>query len=268
MRPPAWCRRLRRASRGTRNLPRMTGTPVDVHTPDGVMDCYTFTPPGSGRWPPVIVYMDAFGIRSELGEMAGRLAGNGFLVVLPNLYYRTGPFPPFDRQAVLADGPERDRFKAMIQSINREMVMRDTAAILARLDGDPRARAGQVGVVGYCMGGGYALSAAGTFTERVAVAASFHGGSLATERPDSPHTLAPAVRARVYIGAAEIDPTFPPEQQERLRRAFDAAGVNYQLEIYPAARHGFAVTGHLAYDAGSSERHWSTLIALLKDTLH
>jgi carboxymethylenebutenolidase len=245
----------------------MIGTRVDVRTPDGVMDVYTFPPDGQGAWPPVIVYMDAFGIRPQLGEMAQRLAGHGYLVVLPNLYYRTGPFAPFDRQAVLVEGPERDRFRGMIQSINRELVMRDTAAVLDMLGDQDAARKGNIGVVGYCMGGGYALSAAGTFPDRVAAAASFHGGSLATERPDSPHTLAGTIRARVYIGAAEIDQTFPPEQQERLRRTFDTAGVRYTLEIYPGARHGFAVTGHLAYDAVASERHWTTLTAFLEEAL-
>lgn len=247
----------------------MHGTRVDVRTPDGVLDCYTFTPTETGGpWPPVIVYMDAFGIRPQLGEMAQRLASHGFVVALPNLYYRTGPFPPFDRQAVLVEGPERDRFKGMIASIDRDKVMRDTAAIFEMLDRQPRARKGPAAVVGYCMGGGYALSAAGTFPDRVAAAASFHGGSLATDRPDSPHTLAGRIRARVYIGAAEIDQTFPPEQQQRLAAALREAGVDYTMEIYAGAKHGFAVTGHLVYDRDASERHWRALIALLTERLH
>ena len=245
----------------------MYGRRVDVHTPDGVMDCYMFTPAGEGRWPPVIVYMDAFGIRPQLGEMAQRLADGGFFAVLPNLYYRTGSFPPFDRQAVLVEGPERDRFKGMIASINSAMVMRDTAAILETLSREPAARDGAIGVVGYCMGGGYALTAAATFPDRIAAAASFHGGSLATDRPDSPHTLAGRMRARVYVGAAEIDPSFPKEQHERLDRALKEAGVDYRIETYAGTKHGFAVTGHLVYDREASERHWTTLIALFKDTL-
>src|SRR5688572_10347778 len=112
----------------------MTGERVDVRTEDGAIDCYLFAPEGHGSWPAVIVYMDAFGIRTELAEMAQRLASSGYVVVLPNLYYRTGRFPPFDRQAVVIEGPERDRFKGMIQSINSAMVMRDTAAILGMLD--------------------------------------------------------------------------------------------------------------------------------------
>jgi carboxymethylenebutenolidase len=244
----------------------MTGTRVDVPTQDGVMDCYTFTPgEAGGKWPAVIMYMDAFAIRPQLAGMAQRLASAGYFVVLPNLYYRT-PFEPFDPAQVHADGPERDRFKRMIQSIDQAMVMRDTAAVIDFVNGSPGVT-GKLGVVGYCMGGGYALSAAGTFPERVSAAASFHGGSLATDKPHSPHLLAGRIRGTVYVGAAEIDPSFPKEQQDRLEKAFDNAGVNYTLEVYPGAKHGFAVTGHLVYDRESSERHWDRLLKLFHETL-
>ena len=246
----------------------MNGERVDIRTQDGTIDGYVFTPGGSGPWPPAVIYMDAFGVRPQLGEMAQRLASGGYLVVLPNLYYRTGPFAPFDREAALAEGPERDRFKRMIQSINADMVMRDTASIIEWLDAHPSARRGPLGVVGYCMGGGYALAAAGTFPDRVAAAASFHGGSLATDKPDSPHTFAGRMRAKVYVGAAEIDPSFPEEQHERLDRALADAGVDYTIETYAGAKHGFAVTGHLVYDRDASERHWTTLLELFRETLH
>ena len=260
----------------------MHGTRVDVRTDDGEMDCYLFSPPSGGPWPAVVIYMDAFGIRPELGDMAQRLAlsnaakalretgetGSGYVVALPNLYYRSGPFAPFDREAVTVEGPERDRFKGMIQSIDRAMVMRDTSALIAALDGISAARADRIGAVGYCMGGGYALAAAGTFPDRVAAAASFHGGSLATDKADSPHTFAPRMRGKVYVGAAEIDPAFPAAQQERLERALGDAGVDYVLEVYEGARHGFAVTGHLVYDRDASERHWLKLTELLDKTLH
>jgi carboxymethylenebutenolidase len=243
------------------------GRRLDIPTEDGLIDCYCFAPAGSGSWPAVLVYMDAFGIREPLGEMAQRLASSGYFVVLPNLYYRTGPFAPFDRQAVLVEGPERDRFKSMIQSINATRVMADTAAVIEALDRQDAARAGAIGVVGYCMGGGYALAAAAAFPHRVAVAASLHGGSLATEKADSPHRLAARMKARIYVGAAEFDPTFPPEQQERLAGALSEAGVDHTLEVYKGTKHGFAVTGHLAYDRDASERHWTRLFELLEQAL-
>jgi carboxymethylenebutenolidase len=117
------------------------------------------------------------------------------------------------------------------------------------------------------MGGGYALSAAGVFPDRVVVAASFHGGSLATDKADSPHRLATQMRARIYVGAAEIDASFPPEQQVRLGQALTDAGVRHTIEIYPKAKHGFAVNGHIAYDRAAAELHWQRLVDLLKETL-
>jgi carboxymethylenebutenolidase len=246
----------------------LTGTRADLPTDDGPLDVYVHRPRarGSGPWPPVVVYMDAFGIRPELGEMAQRLADGGYVVAVPNLYHRT-PFAPFDPVAVAAGGAERDRFRSMIASIDGAKVMRDTAAVLAHLSESSEVRPGSVAAVGYCMGGGYALLAAGTFPDAVAVAASFHGGSLATDRPDSPHLRVGAMRCTVYVGAGELDPTFPPEQRARLEEALTSAQVPYRVEVYPGARHGFAVTGHLAYDRESSERHWRTLFELLTERM-
>ena len=250
---------------------------IDVRTPDGMLDCYLFTPgePGvaakpraaGSPWPLVVVYMDAFAIRPALAGMAERLASHGYAVALPNLYYRHGAFPPFDPKAVAAGGSERDRFKGMIASINDTMVMRDTAQLLEALETSPLVQRGPIAVVGYCMGGGFALSAAGTFPERVVAAASFHGGSLATDKPDSAHLLAPRIKASVYVGVAGIDPTFDDAQRQRLQEALDAAGVRYVLEVYEGAKHGYAVDEHLAYDREAAERHWAALTALLRDTL-
>src|SRR5687768_16025875 len=221
----------------------MSGNRVDLRTPDGTLDVYTFQPPGAGTsggpWPAVIVYMDAFGIRPNLDSMAERLASHGYFVVVPNLYYRTGAFAPFDPKEVFGEGPERDRFKGMIASIDHAKVMRDTGAVIDYLDGASEARQGTLAAVGYCMGGGYALSAAGTFPDRVALAASFHGGSLATDKPDSPHLLASRMRGRVYVGAAEVDPSFPKDQEARLRQAFEDARANYTIETYPGTKHGW-----------------------------
>ena len=241
---------------------------IDVQTQDGLMDVHLFAPnEGGGPWPIVVFYMDAFGIRPALAGMADRLASHGYVVALPNLYYRSGAFSPFDPKQVAEGGAERDRFKAMIGSINDTVVMRDTAALLARLQDEPDVKAGAMGAVGYCMGGGFAVSAAGMFPERVAAAASFHGGSIATAKPDSPHLLAPRIRGRVYIGVAEIDQSFDAAQRERLEAALRAANVDHEVEVYAGAKHGFAVTGHLVYDRAASERHWDRLIQLFGEAL-
>ncbi|HEX5107823.1 MAG TPA: dienelactone hydrolase family protein [Vicinamibacterales bacterium] len=240
---------------------------IDVTTQDGVIDCHVFRPNGDGPWPPVLFYMDAFGVRPALASMAERLASHGFVVAIPNLYYRSGSYAPFDSSKVFTEGPERDRFKGMIASISDTKVMRDTASVLEALDRLPFVRPGPTAAVGYCMGGGFALSAAGTFPERVVTAASFHGGGLATDKPDSPHLLAAKMRGRIYVGAAGIDPSFTTEQEARLKRALDDAGVQYMFERYEGARHGFAVTGHPVYEHEASERHWQVLLRQLQAEL-
>lgn len=240
----------------------------DLQTDDGAMRCHTYDPGDDARYPAVVLYMDAFGIRPQLMGMAQRLAAAGYVVALPDLYYRSAPVAPFDVAAVAAGGAERDRFKAMIATLTNTIVMRDTAVVLAHLDAHPAARPGAMGVVGYCMGGGFALRAAGACPERIAAAAVFHGGSLATDAGDSAHRLAADIRGRVHIGVAGIDPSFQPDQRARLEEALHAARVSYTLEVYPGAKHGFAVTGHLAYDREASERHWEQLLAFFEETLH
>jgi carboxymethylenebutenolidase len=247
----------------------MSGQRVDVKTADGVMDSYTFGPPSGAASPAVIVYMDAFGVRPNLDSMAQRLADAGYFVMVPNLYYRSGAFAPLDPIKVSrGDEAERTRFRAMIDSIDNAKVMRDTEALLASLAGHPAVEQPHVGVVGYCMGGGFAISALGRFPDRVVAAASFHGGSLATDKPDSPHRLAGAMRGKLYIGVAAIDPGFPAEQQARLETALQEAAVDYTLETYENAKHGFAVTGHVVYDRDASERHWARLLEFFRSTLH
>jgi carboxymethylenebutenolidase len=223
---------------------------LDLRTGDGFLDLHVFHPDGVGPWPAVVFYMDAFGVRAELCGMAERLASHGYVVALPNLYYRSGAYAPFDPRDVAAGGAERDRFKGMIASIGNGLVMADTAAVLASLEQHPVVRRGPKGVVGYCMGGGFALAAAGTFPDVVAVAASFHGGSLATDKPDSAHRLAERIRARVYVGVAAIDPGFTDEQRQRLDAALRAAGVDYTLEVYPGAQLGGGRPGRLRRTPG------------------
>jgi carboxymethylenebutenolidase len=260
----------------------MSGSRVDLTTADGVMDTYTFQPGplrGSppvgdrqgkdGPWPAVVVYMDAFGIRPDLDSMAQRLADAGYFVVVPNLYYRTGAFEPFEPKKVFGgDEAERLRFRSQIDSIDNTKIMRDTEAILAFLSTVPAVRQSRVGALGYCMGGGFAISALGRFPERVVVAASFHGAGLATDKADSPHRLANQIRGKLYVGVAGIDPGFPKEQQDRLEAALREGGVDYKLETYEGAKHGFAVTNHLVYDRDASERHWTKLLELFDGNLH
>jgi len=245
----------------------MSATSVNIKTADGLCDCYTYGAPGDAPAPAVIFYMDGLGIRPELRAMAQRLASNGYFVLLPNLYYRAGEYPPIKVATMLTDESERNRMLALVQSVTNAGTVTDTTAFLDFLGTEPRVKGAKVGCVGYCMGGALALTAAGTFAQRMAAAASIHGANLATDRPDSPHLLAPKIRGKVYVGVAEIDPWLQPGETDRLRAALEAAGTDYTMEVYPGVQHGFAADGTPMYDRDAAERHWQRILALFRETL-
>jgi carboxymethylenebutenolidase len=229
--------------------------PVTLHTPDG-----------PGPWPGVIMYPDAGGFREALNQMAARLAGFGYAVLLPDMYYRHGDWKPFTMTTVFSDPDARDRLMTMAASVTADIYASDTAAFLEFLERRPEVKGDKFGVCGYCMGGRAALIVAGRHPDRVAAAASFHGGGLATDQPTSPHLLADRIRATVLVAAAQEDATFPVEQAELLDKTLTAAGVDHKIEFYPAA-HGFAVPDSSSYDAQAAERHWLALRDLFGATL-
>jgi carboxymethylenebutenolidase len=240
---------------------------IAIKTADGSRDCYTYTAPGVDAAPAVILYMDGLGIRPELRGMAERLASNGFFVLLPNLYYRAGDYPPFNMATMMTDEAQRNRMMALVQSVTNAGAMRDTTAFLDFLSHEPKVKGSKIGCVGYCMGGPLVLSAAGTFPDRVAAGASIHGAGVATERPDSPHLLAPKMRGKIYVAVAEIDPWLTPGETDRLKAALESAGANHTVEIYPKVQHGFAANGTPMYDRQAAERHWERIVALFRETL-
>ncbi len=211
--------------------------------------------------------MDGIGIRPALFQMAERLADAGYHVLLPDLFYRSGPYEPMDAKTIFSDPAKRaELFSRFMSRATVANVMRDTRAFLAYLAAERGVRTEKVGTTGYCMGGRFSLSAAGHYPERIAAAASYHGGNLANEAPDSPHLLAPKMKARVYVGGASDDPSFPEEQKERLRRALTAADVEHVIETY-AARHGWVPSDTPVHDPAAAERHWQTLLELFDRTL-
>lgn len=240
---------------------------IDIATPDGVADSYVFHPDGSGPWPSVLFYMDGLGIRPDLFDMAQRLADQGYYVLLPNLFYRAGradgkPIP----MEAFSDPARREKMMAMIGTLTNTVIMRDTTAFFDFLARQPEADATRIGCHGYCMGGKMALSAAGTFPDRVRAAASFHGAGLATDDRDSAHLLAPKMRGRIYVAVSGIDPWLAPNETERLREALTAAKADFVMEDYPGATHGFCVPGPV-YDREAAERHWTRLLDLYAKTL-
>ncbi|MDE1150889.1 MAG: dienelactone hydrolase family protein [Azospirillaceae bacterium] len=235
----------------------------EVPAKDGLCPVWLHLPAGqTGPWPGIILFMDGPGIRPALHRMADRLADAGYAVALPDLFHRAGPYDPIDPKVVFTDPALRQAHREKLMSATSPAIaMVDTEAVLAFLAGRDDIRKGPVGVVGYCMGGRLALIAAATFPDRIAAAASYHGGGLADGKPDSPHLLAGQITARVYVAGAIEDANFDDAQKARLEEALAAAGVNHTVETYPA-RHGWVPDDMPVHDPVEAEHHWRTLLAL------
>jgi carboxymethylenebutenolidase len=238
---------------------------ISLRTRDGVCPTHLFEPAEDGQLPAVLLFMDGIGIRPALFEMAERLAGGGYYVMMPDLYYRSGftareGVKLFSDAAATADWRER-----VLPTVSIAKIMSDMPAFFSHFDSTPSVRHGKIGVTGYCMGGKLSLASAGHFPERIAAAASYHGGQLATDAPDSPHLLAPVMKARVYVAGAIEDRGFDDAQKQRLEDALTAAHVDHIVETYNA-RHGWVPSDTPVHDVAATERHWQTLFALLKNT--
>jgi carboxymethylenebutenolidase len=245
----------------------MSYEPVTIHTSDGECPAHVFTPDRAGQHPGVIFYMDGLGIRPTIFEMGQRLADHGYVVLVPDLFYRAGPYEPLDPKQVFASGDVMGTIGHLFASTDNHRAARDTEAFLAYLDTRTDVAGTKVGTTGYCMGGAISLTVAGTYADRVAAAAAFHAGSLATDSELSPHRLAPQITARVYVGGADHDDSYTSEMADRLKQALSEAGVEHRCEIYPDARHGFTMTDFPVYDEDAAERHWRELLALFDTTL-
>lgn len=241
----------------------MSKTTVQIATGDGTCHASLFTPDGGNRRG-IILYMDAFGPRPALDQMAERLSPTGYLVLVPDLLYRHAPYGPFDAKTAFANEESANQLRAIIGATSQAMTIADSAHFLDAL---ADAGAERIGVVGYCMGGARALNAAASNPDRIRAAASFHGGNLASEAPDSPHLGAPDLKARVYVGVAGVDRSFPPEQSARLAQALREAEVDHVIENYVGMAHGWAVPDHSVYDEAGAERHWKRLLTFFDETL-
>ena len=246
----------------------MAMSEIAIDCMDGACRSFVYRPAGSGGpWPAVLVFMDGIGIRPAMLALGERLATHGYVVLLPDLFYRSGPYEPMNARTVFSDPGQRkvlmDKFFALATPAN---LMSDTAAFLEWLAAEPDVRPGPIGTTGYCMGGFMSLTAAGTFPDRIAATACYHPSRLATDAPDSPHLLAPKMKSRVYVAGAMEDQSFTDEMKQRLERALTEAGVDHTIETYPA-RHGFVPSDTPVYDPAAAERHWQTLLALFDATL-
>jgi carboxymethylenebutenolidase len=200
--------------------------------------------------------------------MAERLAGLGYVVMLPNVFYRAGAFEPFDPLHVWNDPAERERLMSLVRSMTPERLSVDAGPYLDAITALPDVRKDRIGVMGYCMGGRLAFLTAGLQPEKVRAAASFHGGGLVTDAPNSPHRLIDRIKASIYLGVADEDRGCTPEHQGVLATALAAADVDYRIELYRGKKHGFAVNDHPGvYDEVAAERHWRRLESFFGETL-
>ncbi|MEU2671648.1 dienelactone hydrolase family protein [Streptomyces sp. NPDC007164] len=241
---------------------------LQIPTEDGQADAFAAFPDGDGRHPGVLLYMDIFGVRPVLEEMARELAGHGYYVLVPNVFYRNGPAPVIElperigaeaRPALFA------RLVPLLEAHTAERALRDADACLKYLTAQPEVGAGPIAAIGYCMGAALALRTAAAHPGRVAAVAGFHPSALVTDAPDSPHRIAPEVTAEVHFGIAESD--MSPEAVGELDQVLEAAGVSHTCEIYPGTVHGFTMADTEAFDAAALQRHWDRLLSLLDRTL-
>jgi carboxymethylenebutenolidase len=239
---------------------------VDITTTDGVADAY-LTRPDDQPHPGVLFIMDAFGLRPRIDEMADRIAERGYVVLAPNVFYRAGRSPLFELPD-LSHPDERASFfqslRPLIDQLTPDAVVRDGGAYLDYL---AHVAPGPVAITGYCMGARVAWRIAAAHPDRVAALAGFHAGGLATDAPDSPHLSAGKIRAEVYFGHADQDPSMTADQITTLDKALDEAGVPHVTEVYPGAVHGYTMSDAPVYNEAAAERHFDALFDLLERTL-
>jgi carboxymethylenebutenolidase len=237
----------------------MPRSDVTITTADGECPATFCTPEGSGPWPAVVLYPDAGGRRATMEDMAARVAGFGYAVLVPDVYYRAGAWAPFDLNTVFGDEDERKRLFTLMGGVTGANLETDAHAILGFFDARPEVSDTPIGTTGYCMGGRASLIVAGRLGDKVGAAASFHGGRLSADDPDAPIHLADKVKATVYVAGATDDGSFTAEDAEALDKAYTEAGVEHTIETYPGG-HGFAVADHTGvYDEACSERHFAAM---------
>lgn len=245
----------------------MVRNEIEIPGPGGVATAWKCHPDGAGPWPGILMFTDAFGVRETSIAMAERLAGHGYVVLLPDVFYRVPPEAPYDPREVFGgNAAELARMMKRVEAVTEAGVMADVPRYLAALDADPHVRSPKLGCVGYCMGGGLALRTACEFPDRIAAAASIHGGRFIVE-PAAPDEIARKLRAAVHIAVAEIDRRHTPEISRQLEAALVRAGVPHSVELYPGSSHGFAVPDLPVYQREAAERHWDRIVALFRTAL-
>ena len=252
-------------------------TNVDIKTPDGTCDAAFIHPP-TGAHPGVIIWPDAFGLRPSLREMGRRLAGGGYSVLVVNPFYRVAKAPIFEDASNFnfGDPPQRAKLTPLMSSIGAAgAVEKDAPAFVTWLDSQKEVdRTKKIGTQGYCMGGPLVMRTAASVPNRIGAGGSFHGGGLVTNNPDSPHLLAPKIKAKMYFGVAANDDAQQPDAKTKLKEAFEAAKNPAEIEVYSQSQHGWCISdmpkqanGQPIYNKPDADRAWTKLLALYKAAL-
>lgn len=248
----------------------VTETNVEIKTPDGSTDAALYTPKGKGPFPGVLIFTDIFGLRPAFRGMGRRLAAEGYTVLVPNPFYRTkkGPLLDAAEQATFNFAKDGAKLQPHTSILTADATQRDELAWLAYLDALPQvSKKAKLGVNGYCMGGPRTVQASALRPDRVgAVMACHPGNALVTDKPDSPHLLAPKIKAKSYFALAQNDAKAAPDLADKLKAAYAAAGNPCVAEVY-AANHGWCVPDGAVYDKAEAERAWSEMLKLYKGAL-
>jgi carboxymethylenebutenolidase len=246
----------------------VTESDVVIGMADGSCDAALFRPTGGGRWPGIVIFADALGLRPVFRDMGRRLAAEGYTVIVPNPFYRTRKAPVLSGPFDFSKPDDRAKLVGLMAPLNTATKTRDGTTYVAYLATLPQVKtATKIGVVGYCMGGPYTILTAAAVPERVAAGVSLHGANLVTDKPDSPHLLIPKLKASYYFGIATNDDQRQPDAKDKLREAFTAAHLPAKIEVYDGCQHGWCVSDGMVYNKVGAERAYDQEIALYKKVL-
>lgn len=249
------------------NAQDVTASNVEIETPDGTCDAY-FVHPSSGRHPGVVIWPDILGLRPAFEQMGRRLAESGYSVLVVNPFYRDRRAPVVPEGATFADEGVRNTVFPLAGNLNADTHTTDARAFVAWLDQQDAVDTNRkVGTMGYCMGGPIVMRTAAAVPDRVGAGASFHGGGLVTDEPDSPHRLIPQMDAHFLFAIAENDDQQEPDVKNVLREAYAEAGLPAEIEVYEDTLHGWCPPDSAVYHEDQAERAWSRLLALFETAL-
>lgn len=242
-------------------------TDVTVPTPDGIADCY-FVHPATGKHAGVLVWPDVLGLRPAFRAMGKRLAQSGYSVLVVNPYYRNATAPVVSEGASFQDEATRNKVLPMARSLSAKTNVIDANAFVSFLDAQASVDTGRkIGTTGYCMGGPFTMRTAAAIPGRIGAGASFHGGRLVTDNPDSPHLLVPKMKASFLFAIAANDDERDPEAKNVLRKTYDEAGLPAEIEVYEGAMHGWCPPDSRVYNEAQAERAWARLLVLFETAL-